>query len=213
MEAIYDRDIDRGAIEGKTIAIIGYGSQGRAHALNLRDSGCKVVVGLRGDSKSRPEAQREGLEGIIGKRRDSPYRMARSRDWFKMKAKHEEEFVIGGWTDPKGSRSDFGALLLGYYEKGKLVFSGQVGTGFNAKLLRTIGAELRKRERKTSPFVEVPRMKPEPHFVKPELVAQIAFAEWTNDGLLRQPVFLGLRTDKAASEVTRERAQPGLRRA
>jgi bifunctional non-homologous end joining protein LigD len=158
-------------------------------------------------------AQREGLEGIIGKRRDSPYRMARSRDWFKMKAKHEEEFVIGGWTDPKGSRSDFGALLLGYYEKGKLVFSGQVGTGFNAKLLRTIGAELRKRERKTSPFVEVPRMKPEPHFVKPELVAQIAFAEWTNDGLLRQPVFLGLRTDKAASEVTRERAQPGLRRA
>jgi len=112
-------------------------------------------------------AQREGLEGIIGKRRDSPYRMSRSRDWFKMKAKHEEEFVIGGWTEPKGSRSDFGALLLGYYENGKLVFSGQVGTGFNAKLLRDIGAELRKRERKTSPFVEVPRMKPEPHFVKP----------------------------------------------
>jgi bifunctional non-homologous end joining protein LigD len=158
-------------------------------------------------------AQREGLEGVIGKRRDSPYRMTRSRDWFKIKAKHEEEFVIGGWTEPKGSRSDFGALLLGYYENGKLVFSGQVGTGFNAKLLRDIGAQLRKREQTTSPFVGVPRMKPEPHFVKPELVAQIAFAEWTNDGLLRQPVFLGLRADKDASEVTRERAQPSLRRA
>jgi bifunctional non-homologous end joining protein LigD len=158
-------------------------------------------------------AQRESLEGIIGKRRDSPYRMSRSRDWFKMKAKHEEEFVIGGWTEPKGSRSEFGALLLGYYEKGELIFAGQAGTGFNEKLLREIGAELRKRERKTSPFVDVPKMRPAPHFVKPELVAQIAFAEWTHDGLLRQPVFLGLRTDKDAGEVTRERAQPSLRRA
>jgi bifunctional non-homologous end joining protein LigD len=148
-------------------------------------------------------AQHESLEGIIAKRRDSPYRMSRSREWLKIKAKNEEEFVIGGWTEPKGSRANFGALLLGYYEKGKLVFSGQVGTGFNAKLLRDISAELHKRERKTSPFVEVPRMKPEPHFVKPELVAQIAFAEWTHDGLLRQPVFLGLRLDKDASEVKR----------
>jgi len=156
-------------------------------------------------------AQREGLEGIVGKRRDSPYRMSRSRDWFKIKAKHEEEFVIGGWTEPKGSRSEFGALLLGYYERGKLVFAGQAGTGFNQKLLREIGAELRKRERKTSPFVEMPKMKPAPHFVTPELVAQIAFAEWTHDGLLRQPVFLGLRPDKPAHEVTRERAQPSLR--
>ena len=138
-------------------------------------------------------AQRESLEGIIAKRRDSPYRMTRSRDWLKIKAKHEEEFVIGGWTEPKGSRSDFGALLLGYYDGDKLVFSGQVGTGFNQKLLRSIGAELRKRERKTSPFAELPRMNPPAHFVTPELVAQIAFAEWTDEGLLRQPVFLGLR--------------------
>jgi bifunctional non-homologous end joining protein LigD len=153
-------------------------------------------------------AQHESLEGIIGKRRDSPYRMSRSRDWVKIKAKHEEEFVIGGWTEPKGSRSEFGALLLGYYDGGKLVFAGQAGTGFNAKLLREIGAELRKRERKTSPFETVPRMKPEPHFVKPELVAQIAFHEWTHDGLLRQPVFLGLRSDKPAEDVRRERAVP-----
>src|SRR6202020_468222 len=80
-------------------------------------------------------AQREGLEGIIGKRRDSPYRMSRSRDWFKMKAKHEEEFVIGGWTEPKGSRKDFGAILLGYYEGGKLIFAGQAGSGFTQKTL------------------------------------------------------------------------------
>ena len=158
-------------------------------------------------------AQREHLEGIIGKRRDSPYRSSRSRDWFKIKAKFEEEFVIGGWTEPKGSRAEFGALLLGKYDGDELTFSGQVGTGFNQKLLREIGAELRQRERKTSPFQAVPRMKPPPHFVKPELVAQIAFAEWTDDGLLRQPVFLGLRIDKPAGEVTRERAQPSLRRA
>ncbi len=152
-------------------------------------------------------AQRESLEGVIAKKRDSPYRMTRSRDWLKIKAKHEEEFVIGGWTEPKGSRSDFGALLLGYYEGEKLVFSGQVGTGFNQKLLRSIGAELRKRERKTSPFAELPKINPPAHFISPELVAQIAFAEWTDEGLLRQPVFLGLRADKPAREVTRERAQ------
>ena len=158
-------------------------------------------------------AQREQLEGIIGKRLDSPYRMSRSRDWFKIKAKHEEEFVIGGWTEPKGSRSDFGALLLGKYDGGKLVFAGQVGTGFNHKLLNEIGKQLQERERKTSPFGAVPRMKPAPHFVTPDLVAQIAFAEWTDDGLLRQPVFLGLRADKDASDVTREQPQPNLRRA
>jgi len=184
----------------------------KLEALIVPNSGVLYSKHIIGRGKDFFElAQREALEGIIGKRRDSPYRMSRSRDWFKIKAKHEEEFVIGGWTEPKGSRSEFGALLLGYYDGGKLVFAGQVGTGFNQKLLRTIGAELRKRERKTSPFVELPRMNPPGHFVTPELVAQVAFAEWTHDGLLRQPVFLGLRADKAAQEVTRERAQPSLR--
>jgi bifunctional non-homologous end joining protein LigD len=151
-------------------------------------------------------AKREGLEGIVAKRLGAPYRNSRSRDWLKIKAKHEEEFVIGGWTQPKGSRAHFGALLLGYYRDGALIFAGQVGTGFTQALLREIGAALKKRERKTSPFAELPPMKPPPHFVKPELVAQIAFAEWTDDGLLRQPVFLGLRVDKAARDVTREDA-------
>jgi bifunctional non-homologous end joining protein LigD len=151
-------------------------------------------------------AKREGLEGIVAKRLASPYRGTRSRDWLKIKAKHEEEFVIGGWTQPKGSRAHFGALLLGYYRDGALIFAGQVGTGFTQALLREIGADLKKRERKTSPFVELPALKPPPHFVKPDLVAQIVFAEWTDDGLLRQPAFLGLRVDKAARDVTREGA-------
>jgi bifunctional non-homologous end joining protein LigD len=186
----------------------------KLEALIVPDRGVLYSQHIIGRGKDFFElAQAEHLEGIIGKRRDSPYRSTRSRDWFKVKAKYAEEFVIGGWTEPKGSRSNFGALLLGKYENDELTFTGQVGTGFNQKLLRDIGAELLKRERKTSPFASVPRMNPPPHFVKPELVAQIAFAEWTDDGLLRQPVFLGLRIDKSAREVTRERAQPSLRRA
>lgn len=158
-------------------------------------------------------ASREGLEGIIGKQRASPYRAMRSREWVKIKAKHEQEFVIGGWTEPKGSRSKFGALLLGAYDGAKLTFVGQVGTGFNHKLLDEIGAMLDKRAVKTSPFEATPRMNPPGHFVKPDLVAQIAFAEWTRDGLLRQPVFLGLRIDKKARDVVVERAKPAADRA
>jgi bifunctional non-homologous end joining protein LigD len=152
-------------------------------------------------------AEREGLEGIIGKRLDSPYRATRSRDWVKIKAKLEQEFVIGGWTDPKGSRAAFGALLLGVYDGDALTYVGNVGTGFDAKLLREIGAQLATRARATSPFAALPKLRPAPHFVTPNLVAQITFAEWTDDGLLRQPVFLGLRIDKPAHDVVRERAR------
>jgi bifunctional non-homologous end joining protein LigD len=151
-------------------------------------------------------AKREGLEGIVGKKSDAPYRATRSREWVKIKAKHEQEFVIGGWTEPKGSRAAFGALLLGVYDGERLVYAGSVGTGFDTKTLHVIGVQLRARERATSPFAMPPALKPAPHFVRPDLVAQIAFAEWTDDGLLRQPVFLGLRLDKAPRDVVRERA-------
>jgi bifunctional non-homologous end joining protein LigD len=149
-------------------------------------------------------AKREGLEGIIGKRRDAPYVSARSRAWVKIKAKLEQEFVIGGWTEPRGSRAQFGALLLGYYDGPSLVYAGHVGTGFDAKKLRDIGKLLRASEVTRSPFASTPKTNTKAHFVTPELVAEIAFGEWTRDGILRHPVFLGLRVDKDAREVTRE---------
>lgn len=149
-------------------------------------------------------AKREGLEGIIAKRRDSPYQSTRSRNWIKIKARFEQEFVVGGWTEPRGSRSDFGALLLGYFEGRKLVYAGHVGTGFDQKKLREIGRQLRRLEVATPPFATAPKSNARAHWVRPELVAEIAFAEWTGDRILRSPVFLGLRIDKDAREVTRE---------
>lgn len=153
-------------------------------------------------------ARREGLEGIIGKRRDSIYQARRSHDWVKIKALQEQEFVIGGWTDPRGSRTAFGALLLGVYSGKKLTYVGHVGTGFNRALLGAIAEKLKALEVKTSPFTTTPKSNAPAHFVRPELVAEVKFSEWTDEGLLRQPVFLGLRDDKPAGEVVRERAAP-----
>jgi bifunctional non-homologous end joining protein LigD len=150
-------------------------------------------------------AKREQLEGIIGKRRDSLYRARRSREWVKIKATKEQEFVVGGWTEPRGSRSAFGALLLGVYDDKKLEYVGQVGTGFDGALLAAIFKKLKPLERKTSPFVKMPKSNSPAHFVDPKLVAEIRFSEWTDEGYLRQPVFLGLRDDKAPRDVTRER--------
>jgi bifunctional non-homologous end joining protein LigD len=152
-------------------------------------------------------AEQRGLEGIVGKLRTSPYRSTRSREWVKIKAKQRQEFVIGGWTEPRGSRKEFGALLVGYYDGGVLKYAGHVGTGFDAKLLRDLMARLRPLERKTSPFADAPKTNTPAHWVKPELVAEITFAEWTREGILRQPVFLGLRIDKDAKSVVREREQ------
>jgi bifunctional non-homologous end joining protein LigD len=153
-------------------------------------------------------AERRGLEGIVGKVRESPYRSTRSREWVKIKAKQRQEFVIGGWTEPRGSRKEFGALLVGYYEDGELRYAGHVGTGYDAQRLRQVGAKLRPLERKTSPFATTPPKSNAPaHWVKPELVCEVAFAEWTRDGILRAPVFLGLRGDKDAKTVVRERAR------
>lgn len=153
-------------------------------------------------------AKREQLEGIIGKRRDSKYQARRSRDWVKIKAVQEQEFVIGGWTEPRGSRSDFGALLMGVYDGDDFVYVGHVGTGFNRELLESVSKKLKPLEIKACPFTTRPKSNSPAHFVKPKLVAEVKFSEWTDDGYLRAPVFLGLRDDKPAQKVIRERPAP-----
>jgi ATP-dependent DNA ligase len=153
------------------------------------------------------EACRSGWEGLIAKRADAPYVAGRSKDWLKLKCVWEQEFVIGGYTDPGGSRTDFGALLVGYYEQGSLRYAGKVGTGYTRALLHDLGARLRKLETAEPAFVDVRPIPRGAHWTQPLLVAQIGFAEWTSDARLRQPRFLGLRDDKSASEVVRERPQ------
>jgi bifunctional non-homologous end joining protein LigD len=150
------------------------------------------------------QACRRGWEGVIAKNGDSIYVSGRTRDWLKFKCAKQQEFVIGGYTDPRGNRIGFGALLLGYYRGRKLVYAGKVGTGFDRDFLRRLGKKLAELEAPTSPFEgeDLPRVGV--HWVKPRLVAQIAFAEWTREGKLRHPRFLGLRDDKKPEEVERE---------
>jgi bifunctional non-homologous end joining protein LigD len=160
-----------------------------------------------GDSQRRfADACRAGWEGLIAKRADAPYVSGRSRDWLKLKCVWEQELVIGGYTDPSGSRSDFGALLVGYYENGRLRYAGKVGTGYTVVTLRDLGARLRALETAESPFVDARPIPRGTHWMLPQLVAQIGFAQWTHDGRLRQPRFLGLRDDKRPTDVVRERA-------
>ncbi len=150
------------------------------------------------------QACRKGWEGLIAKRADSPYHHSRSRDWRKFKCVNQQELVIVGFTDPKGERHGFGALLLGYYENHELRYAGKVGTGFDDETLRSLYAELAKRERDTSPLADAPE-DDSIHWVTPDLVAEVGFTEWTRDGRLRHPRFLGLRDDKAPTQVHRER--------
>ena len=149
-------------------------------------------------------AARQGREGLIAKRTDGTYRHKRSKDWLKFKCSRRQEFVIGGYTDPQGERTDFGALLIGYYRRKKLVYAGQVGTGFDEDLLQSLGRKLRKLEEDRSPFaVQSPSGK-SLHWVRPRLVGEVEFTEWTEDGKLRHPRFLGLRRDKKPTQVVRE---------
>jgi bifunctional non-homologous end joining protein LigD len=150
------------------------------------------------------QARERRLEGIIGKLRDSTYQERRPRDWVKIKAQQEQEFVVGGWTEPRGSRKGFGSLLLGAYEGKNLRYVGHVGTGFSVKLISEIMRKLRDLERDTSPFVNKVVANTKPHWVRPQLVAEVRFSEWTRDCYLRQPAFLGLRTDKDAKDVKLE---------
>ena len=164
------------------------------------------------------QARRQGLEGIVLKRQGSAYEPdQRSGTWLKVKNSNDQEFVIGGFTPPRNSRPHFGAILVGYYAGGKLLYAGKVGTGFDGKLLRTLHAEFLRLRTARCPFANLPL----PHrsrfgtgmtsavmrtvtWIRPKLVAQIKFAEWTQESLLRQPVFLGLRTDKPPGDVRRE---------
>ncbi|HEX9146687.1 MAG TPA: DNA ligase D, partial [Candidatus Binatia bacterium] len=154
------------------------------------------------------ECCRRGLEGIISKRRDQPYRSDRGRDWLKVKCVQRQEFIIGGFTEPAGTRVGLGALLLGVHdEQGQLRYAGRVGTGFNERSLRELHARLNKLARKTSPFINPPKDREVSgvHWVEPELVGEVAFSEWTEDHLLRHPSFQGLREDKSPAEISREK--------
>ena len=150
-------------------------------------------------------AQKEGWEGVIAKRRGSVYEQRRSPHWLKMKCELAQEFVVGGFTDPQGKRVGLGALLVGYYDEGDFVFAGKIGTGFNTELLLTLRAQLDQIEIDKPPFtkaVGLPRLRA--HWVRPQIVVQVGFIQWTKYNKLRHPRLLGIRHDKVPREVIRE---------
>jgi bifunctional non-homologous end joining protein LigD len=179
----------------------------------------RYSAGLGNDAEQILEQIRPfGLEGLIGKRKDSSYEPGRrSGAWIKLKLVLEQEFVIGGYTDPEGARENVGSILVGFYEEDKLIFAGKVGTGFSAALLRNLHTRFKKIARETCPFSNLPAPRGSKwgqemtaaemkrcRWVEPRMVCQVKFSEWTRDGRLRQPVFLGLREDKDPKEVVRE---------
>ena len=173
----------------------------------------RISVQVSGDGRALyREALDRGWEGLIAKRARSLYKSGkRSPDWRKLKIVHEQEFVVGGWTEPRQTRAHFGALLLGVYESQDpspqpLVYAGHTGTGFSENELARVMTLLEPLETTMCPFTTKPKTNERPHWVRPELVAQIAFAEWTADGKLRHPVYLGLRDDKVPTEIRREDA-------
>ncbi|MEU6641281.1 non-homologous end-joining DNA ligase [Saccharomonospora sp. NPDC046836] len=155
------------------------------------------------------EACAEGWEGLIAKRANAPYRGGRSRDWLKFKCVKDQEFVVGGFTDPAGSRTGFGALLVGYYSGRTLRYAGKVGTGYNDAMLRDLRRRFDALARPSAPFAD-PVREVGSHWVEPELVVEVGFTEWTEDGRLRHPRFRGLREDKPATEVVREIPERGV---
>jgi bifunctional non-homologous end joining protein LigD len=151
-------------------------------------------------------------EGVIAKKADSIYEGRRSKNWLKFKCIMQQELVIGGFTAPRGSRTDFGALLVGYYDKGKFKYAGKVGTGYSHETLRMLGKKMRALEIKTCPFTNYDESTKDVHWIKPHLVAEFGFAQWTRGGKLRVGRYKGLRDDKAAKDVVKEvpKAIPGL---
>jgi bifunctional non-homologous end joining protein LigD len=169
----------------------------------------RISAAFPGVGKEMLEAARENrLEGILAKRASSGYESRRSRDWLKIKIVSEQEFVIAGFTEPQGGRSHFGALILGLYDEGQLLWVGNVGTGFDEKVLASLAARLKPLETKTCPFAERPKPDRGMTWVRPELVCQVKFANWTPDHHLRAPVFLGLRNDVKPRQVEQEEAEP-----
>jgi bifunctional non-homologous end joining protein LigD len=218
---VYFYAFDLLQLDGKSL--IGLPLEARKNVLEklCADAGDPIrysgVIG--GDAKALlDEVKHRGLEGIVGKQRTSVYEPGRrSGAWIKLKCANKQEFVIGGYTPPQGSRKHFGAILVGYYENKKLVFAGKVGTGFTAEWLSVLHKKFRAEERSDCPFVDLPSkqngqwvqgitpsMMRKMHWVNPVFVCEIKFAEWTRDGKLRAPVFLGLREDKKASDVVRD---------
>jgi len=164
----------------------------------------KRVTELPGET-AWERAQKEGWEGVVAKRRSSIYEQRRSRNWLKMKCELAQEFVVGGFTDPQGKRVGLGALLVGYYDGDDFVFAGKIGTGFNTKLLNDLRAQLDRIEIEKPPFtkaVGLPRVRA--HWVRPQIVVQVGFIQWTKHNKLRHPRLLGVRQDKDPREVVRE---------
>lgn len=150
------------------------------------------------------EACKKGWEGVMAKASQSPYHHKRSRQWLKLKCTHGQELIIGGYTEPEGMRTGFGALLLGYYEHGELRYAGRVGTGFDENLLTQLHRRMAQMKRHTCPFLDFAGSESGITWISPKLVAEIGFTEWTRDGKLRHPRFLGLRNDKAPKDVVKE---------
>ncbi len=168
----------------------------------------RITETIEGDGeKMLAVARKEGWEGVIAKKTDSRYYPGvRSRAWLKLKIEFRQEFVVGGFTDPRNSRQHIGALLLGYFDQGRFIYVGHTGGGFTGAGLAEMHKRLAPLERKTSPFEETPKTNETAHWVKPEIVVEVKFSEWTADGRLRQPVYLGTRDDKKATDVGREGA-------
>lgn len=196
--------------------LYGNGRDLREEPLEKRKAALEAILTGRGPVMYSKHVARDGtalydvakerdLEGIVGKLRSSTYVEKRSRAWVKIKAKQRQEVAIVGWTEARGSRKHFGALLAGVYEDGELVYAGSVGTGFDAKKLAAVAKLLAPLARETSPFAKPPKTETPAHWVSPELVAEVTFTEWTRDGNLRHPVFVALRSDKSAREIVRER--------
>ena len=167
----------------------------------------RITESIEGDGdKMLKLAKKQGWEGIIAKRVDSFYELGhRSRHWIKLKIEFRQEFVVGGYTEPRNSRQHIGALLLGYFDRGRFIYVGHTGGGFTGAGLAEMYRRLAPLEQSKSPFEETPKTNERAHWVKPEVVVEVKFNEWTSDGKLRQPIYLGTRDDKKASEVGRER--------